>query len=736
MRPGVHGAALVNDQFLPAGPAGGGRRAEWPVRSGLIPPLARGFSVRHESMPGLEHVLLPGKAVLLAPAQAAKAPDWHATAGKTQLAAYAAQALRWPGGLDLVAWVTAASRATVLSGYAEAASRLGLNQTGDGEAVAVRFAAWLQSTPRPWLVVLDDLRDPADLEGLWPVGAAGRLLITAASTEAAGDVMPVLPVGYLTPREAVSYLSERLSMDPDHRFGQLDLALELGGEPAALAHAAAVIETSELTCRDYQEIFQRKRAELERSGTGPVAAGAVTWRLSARHAEILDPSGGTWPMLVLAALLCGHGVPLTVLTAPAVCRHLGGDGPQGAELARSAIRTLGRAGLLDIDQAGTPSLARVSGALRASVLAVTPRELLEQATGTAADALMQVWPKDPPETRLAALFRSSAASLLEAAGDALWSPDRCHRVLVTAGQSLDAAGLPGPAATWWQQLTQGGARILGERHRDTVVAAGLLADALLAAGQADDAVTWSEWVLDARTETLGPDHRGTIAARAGLGRALTAVGRVQDAITVLDETARLSDRACGPDDDATLSATEAHAAARLAAGQPREAARLLTRALAGREKTQGLEAAATLATGERLTAAYLAAGNFRDATAQSQKVLARSERTLGPNHPVTLAALTRLAGACSAAGQISAALQHYQQAAVGYEQALGPSHPATLACHGELALAYYDAGHVGDAVTILRAAIITATGALSPDDPATQTLRGLLAGITEDMAAR
>ena len=107
--------------------------------------------------------------------------------------------------------------------------------------------------------------------------------------------------------------------------------MELGCEPAALAHASAVIATSELACWDYLEIFRGQRAELERGGPGPVAAAEVTWRLSAHHAEILDPGGGTWPLLVLAALVAGHGIPLDVLTAPATCRYLGsGEGPAGA----------------------------------------------------------------------------------------------------------------------------------------------------------------------------------------------------------------------------------------------------------------------------------------------------------------------------------------------------------------------------------------------------------------------
>jgi len=55
-------------------------------------------------------------------------------------------------------------------------------------------------------MVLDDLSDPADLEGLWPAGPAGKVLITTA--DAAG--LPadrrklVFPVGVFSPREALS----------------------------------------------------------------------------------------------------------------------------------------------------------------------------------------------------------------------------------------------------------------------------------------------------------------------------------------------------------------------------------------------------------------------------------------------------------------------------------------------------------------------------------------------------
>ena len=91
------------------------------------------------------------------------ARDWRGPPGKTQLARYVAGALCRSPGVDVLTWVVASSRAPVLSGFVQAAAAMGSSDAGDAESVAARFADWLAKTSRPWLVVLDDLRDPADL---------------------------------------------------------------------------------------------------------------------------------------------------------------------------------------------------------------------------------------------------------------------------------------------------------------------------------------------------------------------------------------------------------------------------------------------------------------------------------------------------------------------------------------------------------------------------------------------
>ena len=712
-------------------------RGGWPVRSGAVPPADEGLTTRPDTVPGLDAVLVPGAVVALVPGQdaAGRARDWPGSSGKTQLACYLAGSLWRSRSVDVLAWVAATSRASVLSGYVQAAAELGLDHGGDAESVAARFLAWLAGTGRPWLIVLDDLRDAADLDGLWRAGPAGRLLITTADrvTVPARSGVLAVPVPAFSTREALSYLSGRLTTDPDQRSGAIDLAADLGCEPAALAQAAAVIISSGISCREYRGYFVQQQAPGSGSGD-PTAAAWFTWTAAASHAERLAPGAGTWRLLALTALLGNHGIPVPVFTAPAVGRYLSGPAAEhqpDPQRARSALQVLDRAGLVTADAAAV----WVGRPLQTAVRSVAPPGLLDQASRAAADALAEVWPADQPRSWLAAALRACAVSLRQAAGDVLWSGG-CHRLLLTAGYSLADAGLTGPAVAWWRELAADSSRILGPDHPDTVAAGSLLADALLAAGKAAEAVTWSQWVLASRASVLGPDHPGTIAAQVSLGRALVVGGKAGVAVRVLEEAAGHSERVRGPDDAGALAVRDEYAAACVAAGQAAEAIGSCKRSLAVRERLHGPADPATLIASLRLAAAYLAAGKFKGAIGQYKRVLATRERALGPDHPDTLAARTSLAAAYDAAGQMGAALQEHQQACAGYEDAFGADHPDTLARRADLARAYGAAGQLGDAVALLRDTIARSEQALSPADLLTRTLRQALADITGEMTSQ
>ena len=93
MQPGGYGLTSAGGQAQSSEPAvARAGRVAFPARSGLVPPLAEGFIVRPETVPGLETALVPGAAVALVSGQEAAggAPGWLGPCGKTQLAAYLA----------------------------------------------------------------------------------------------------------------------------------------------------------------------------------------------------------------------------------------------------------------------------------------------------------------------------------------------------------------------------------------------------------------------------------------------------------------------------------------------------------------------------------------------------------------------------------------------------------------------------------------------------------------------
>jgi Tetratricopeptide repeat len=727
----------------PAGAAPG--RPRWPIRSGTVPALADGFSARPETAPGLAAALPAGAAVALVPDRAAApaaspglaapdAQDWLRSSGKTQLAAAFAESLWQSGGVDLLVWIEATSRASVLSGYAAAtAAATGRDQASSCESVAAQFLSWLGETSRPWLVVFDDLADPANLEGLWPAGPAGRVLVTSADAAALPRGMPVVPVGPFSQREAISYLSGRLSADPDKRQGVIELAPDLDLEPVALAQTSAVIANSPLSCRDYRAHFVHRREQLAQSSSARPPAAAVTWMFSFGRVEQLAPGGSAQLLLALAALLDGHGIPQTVLAAPGAGDFLAGGGgvPADSERARAALAALEQAGLLTVEPVTAPSTVRISPVLQAALRAAMPEGMPDQVAKSAADALLQAWPEQELPGWPASGLRSCVATLRRITGNLLWN-DGCHPVLVRAGDSLDRARLTGPAVDHWRDLATTGGRLLGDGHPDTMLAGQRLADAYLAAGRADDAIPWFQFILDYLTAKLGPDHRDVIEARRRLGHALVAALQLPAAITVLERAVPQFERVCGPGHADTFGARDELAAACLAAGQYSDAITLYRRTLADRDRAQGARHPQTMTTRHGLADSYLASGRAKEAVAAYKRVVADRERVLGPDHLDTLTARNNLGAAYQQTGKTAAAELACEQAWAGFERVLGPRHPDTLRSRAGLAQVYRRLGRYGDARALLRDTVDRLEHILPDGDPLITELRQDLADIGEE----
>jgi tetratricopeptide (TPR) repeat protein/KaiC/GvpD/RAD55 family RecA-like ATPase len=722
-----------------------------PVRTGVFPALADGFLPRTETAPRLPSALLPGAIVVLAPERpatsgqpessgrsAGQAPtaassggmtaNWAGITGKTQVAAAYADSLYRSGAA--VIWADASSRASVLASYATAAATLGVNLAQGADATARRLLAALDQSAQPWLVVLDGLRDPADVRSLIPSGPACMTLITTAGARLIPDSWHalILPVGPLSAREAMSYLRGRLRSDWDQRAGMINLVTEIGGEPGALAQASGVIAVSPLSCRQYADKLYTRRDQMTRAAGAVPPVAMVTLALAVERADQLDPAA--WPTMVIAAVLDGQRVPAAVFHTGAVAGYVTGQARPDVSATARTLRLLTHLGLAAVDPQPDSLIVRFSQPVLDAVRGALTREDHDRALAVAVAGVTEAWPDDEPPVWLGCMLAICSASAWRAAGDRLWTDGNCPRLLRRAGEFLISAGMLGAALPFWANLSATAERLLDPDHPDALMIAGRVAALHLEAGEPARAAVRYEWISSQLQRRPDADQAAQIAAQLDLGRSLVADGQFGKAVAVFGLAAAEYRQVLGPDHLDTVAATELLAAACLQAEERARAITLYRQALADRIRLQGARRPDAIAARQRLASAYLATGDIKAAISEYKKVVADRQRELGENHLDTIAAIGDLGVALQAAGRSAQAVLMLEQARAGHEQLLGTDHRDTLARCADLARAYNAIGWIVDAAVLLRETAERCDRLLPQRDPLTADIRKLLASIS------
>ena len=147
-------------------------------------------------------------------------------------------------------WISASTTTEIEFTYAQCAVAAGVPGAAaepDPTTKAQLLLSWLKTTERPWIVVLDNVDDPADLQGFLPHGDAGRVIVTTRSRDNAFARYEPIDVGVFTETEAFDYIKERLS-GIDAAADALDEAAELAGDRSAsidvIASACLAASTS------------------------------------------------------------------------------------------------------------------------------------------------------------------------------------------------------------------------------------------------------------------------------------------------------------------------------------------------------------------------------------------------------------------------------------------------------------------------------------------------------------
>jgi tetratricopeptide (TPR) repeat protein len=552
--------------------------------------------------------------------------------GKSTLAA------RWAAAhaadYSLAWWITAASSADIGAGLAGLAVALQPALTGVQSLEALREGAvqWLAAHPG-WLVILDNVTDPADVAPLLARAPGGRYLITSrrASGWHATGVVPVR-LDVLDPAEAQDLLAAILPPNqPRGLDGAGELCAELGFLPLAIEQAGAYLAQAGATPREYLGLLARYPAAMYQAAP---EGGDATRTIARIWHVTLDRLAGdplAEQVLRILAWYAPDGIPRMLL-----------DGLADPPGVLRAVGRLAAYSMLTAD-AGTVAMHRLVQAVTRTPDPGDPHvidDAREQAARQIVGALPD-WedPADWPGWRMLLPHIDALASHAPPDTDT----EDTASLLNQAGLFLNGQGQPGRAAGYHHRALADCVRVLGADHPDTLASRNNLAYAYRAAGDLGRAIPLYEQALADCVRVLGADHPDTLTSRNNLAYAYRAAGDLGRAIPLYEQ------------------------------------------ALADRLRVLGADHPDTLASRNNLAGAYQEAGDLGRAVPLYEQALADCVRVLGADHPQTLASRNNLAYAYRAAGDLGRAIPLYEQALADCVRVLGADHPQTKIVRDNLA---------------------------------------------------
>ncbi|WP_405734796.1 FxSxx-COOH system tetratricopeptide repeat protein [Streptomyces sp. NBC_01537] len=693
------------------------RPASWPIQVGTLPLPATALQPRTDVRHRIDHAWTSRNTIVL---------TGGGGVGKSQLAAaIAREAL--VKDVDLVVWVSAAEPERVIAQYAWAAQRVQAPGTSgqDAESDAIAFLDWLATTPRSWLLVLDDITDPAAMGSWWPRSPSadrGRALVTTRRREAilSGGNRTVVAVEPYAPDEARAYLRGRLSTGGAAHLldGQADLLVEeLGHLPLALSYATAYMINEAVCCTDYLRRLTGQGPRLEEllppqadtEGYGRHVAAALLLSLDAANSS--DPTGLALPAIRLAAYLDPAGHPRTLWTSTAVTKYLSAhrattsqslNAAVSPDEAQSTLRLLHRFGLLVDDPEGGHRSVRLHAlTARAARETVRATELPPIVMATAY-ALLEVWPEeDHLAPDLGAVLRANVDTLSNCVEVPRWSAI-VHPLLYRYGASLLEAGLYPAALDYWRRLASQCEQSLGKNDLTTLAVRGKLATAFWRAGLPDEAVDIHRQVANKYKRRLGRNHPDTLMAIGNLAVSYRNAGNGDKAIELLECNAVKVERLYGSDSSEFLNCLNNLAAAYGHVGHLDPAIKILESVAEKSALGLGSRAPATLLARSNLGANFYRAGRNHDAIELLEQTVTEFDQVLGVDHPDTLIACLNLASSYQAAGCLEESIAIEERVADARERLLGPDHAETLNTRAALARSYCAAGRIDDGIALME----------------------------------
>ncbi|MFC4495409.1 tetratricopeptide repeat protein [Streptomyces ovatisporus] len=594
-------------------------------------------------------------------------------------------------------WVNSSDDASLRAGMLAVAADRGAHE---GELSAARSGLraaadlvwdYLDRSPAPWFLVIDNADDPGILGNGW-LRSSRRGTVLVTTRQAAESWWPgaeLLHVGVLPREDAAQVLrdlapglgSVKDASDVADRLGRLPLALTLAGGflsqqvlvPMTMAEYGVRLDVSTPDAIDLMDQGARRGVDP------PRLLVSSTWQLSLK-ALVAQGLPESVTLMNLLACWAGDPLPLSVLQRASL------DPGLANSRVDVALRGLLDHSLTDLVN-GEQRCVRTHPVLLESVVRDIALEERDRLASAAAHLITAELPAIPergaPDARFSLLAPHVLALLRRVADWPTVSEETVEEAIACA------------------------LRLVIAQHR-----AGDYASAL---SLANNAVSLSD-------TRLGEGHVLTLRLRRRIGRGLYRVGSFQESEVLHRRVLADCERLLGPTSADTYESCLALSNPLLQLGKADEAAGLILRSVAGRVESLGPLHPLTLNARKFLLTLELGP-ELNDAISSGPQLLEDCRSALGARHPISLMAELDYAYALFRVGKYENALPHVQRALAAHEERYGSEYPITLNARSTLSRTLAALGEKEQAVEHLKAVIRGRIRVLGEEHPWTTVVK-------------
>jgi len=687
---------------------------------GTLPPVCniphernRNFTGRDELLEQLRRALISGK-----PAALVQALHGLGGIGKTQTATE--YAYRHLADYDAIWWVRAEEPSTRSGDFAALAKALGLPEAdAQNQQIAVEAARMWLSRHDKWLLMLDNVPHPNDLDGLLPPQNNGHILITsrdpnwhARATPVKVEVFPrpdsiefLLSVGCDklrrsegTPRQdsaedGVPALVPSLS-HPTEIAAANDLAEALGDLPLALAQAVAYMGEAQLSPAQYLELFRTQRSGLwgeEHAPLGRQGTVAVTFGLNIE--KLADPAAVE--LLSVCAFLAPDDIPRSLFTdfadeLPAALAAAAADQLQFNRV----LKTLRSFSLIDLTDKSF-SVHRLVQAVCRDRLNVTKSSHREGENQThsfaaATKLINAAFPRDIPTDTVS--WPVCQRLLPHARTAAEWAEQSAIELEVTVqllkqiGLYLRFCGNYVQSRYVFERAIQIAELIHGREDPVVATVVSDLGVVLSFLGDVAGAKLAYERALAIDESAFGPDDPKVAIRVNNIGVVLRRLGDFPGAKRAYERAIEIDQIAYGPEHHKMAIRLNNLGLVLLELGDLSGAREAIDRALLIDERTFGLDHPSVAIRVASLGNVLQALGDSLGAKLAFERSLRIDQRTFGPDHPKVALRAWKLGGVLQDLGDLPGAKLAFERALGIYKKILGDQHPHTMTVQGSLEL--------------------------------------------------